>query len=353
METLRQIKGDAMKTGIVKDRRYLDHNMGPFHVESPQRLEAIYNLLETDPTPVRAIEPRPASEEEIGWVHTEDYISTIRSTAGKQRVILDPDTSTSALSYETALLAAGGVLAAVDEIMAGRIDNGFALIRPPGHHAEAGRAMGFCLFNNIAIAAEYLLRKHGLGRVFIMDWDLHHGNGTQHTFYGRKDVLYASTHQFPFYPGTGHWRETGEGEGKGYTLNIPLKAGKGDGDYLALLGDIVRPVIQNYRPDFILVSAGFDIYAGDPLGGMEVSIGGFGAITDLLVQSAEICGGRLLHVLEGGYHIQAQAEAVLEVLRRLNGSAEDPGIKALPSPPLERELEMVVEVHRRHWNLKS
>jgi acetoin utilization deacetylase AcuC-like enzyme len=341
-----------MKTGIVKDRRYLDHTMGPFHVESPQRLEAIYALLEEGSSHLRTIEPRSATEEEIGRIHTEEYIRTLKSTEGKDRVILDPDTSTSADSYQTALLAAGGVLAAADEILEGTIRNGFALIRPPGHHAEAHRAMGFCLFNNIAVAAEYLRNRHGLERIFIMDWDLHHGNGTQHSFYGRSDVLYSSTHQFPFYPGTGHRRETGEGKGEGYTVNIPLLGGKGDGDYLTILTDIIRPIILSYRPDFILVSAGFDIYIGDPLGGMEVGVAGFGAMTRLLMEAAAaVCGDRLLFILEGGYHIQGQAASVMEVLSQLSGKAEKPDIRPESSLYLDRELGPVRHIQKQFWNL--
>ena len=343
-----------MKTGVVWDRRYLDHTMGPFHVESPLRLEAIYDHIEEGFSHLHTIEPRCATEEEIGRIHTAEYIGTLKSTAGKDRVVLDPDTSTSAKSYQTALLAAGGVLAAADEIMNGTISNGFALIRPPGHHAEAHRAMGFCLFNNIAVAAEHLRNRYGLERIFIMDWDLHHGNGTQHSFYSRKDVLYSSTHQFPFYPGTGHRRETGEGEGEGFTVNVPLLGSKGDGDYLTILTDIIRPIILSYNPDFILVSAGFDIYAGDPLGGMEVSIEGFGAMTHLLMEAAAtVCGNKLLLILEGGYHIQGQAASVMEVLRHLSGEGEKPDIRPETSLYLERELNPVVEIQSRYWNLPS
>jgi acetoin utilization deacetylase AcuC-like enzyme len=348
------MKKIGTKTGIVRDRRYLDHSMGPFHVESPERLEAIYALLEKDSSHLHTIIPRTATEEEIGRIHTLEYIQTVRSTAGRDRVILDPDTSTSAKSYDTALLAAGGVLAAADGILDGTIHNGFALIRPPGHHAEAGRAMGFCLFNNIAVAAEHLRQKHRLERIFILDWDLHHGNGTQHSFYDRRDVLYASTHQFPLYPGTGHGRETGQGEGMGYTINIPLMAGKGDGDYLAILDSLILPVILSYKPDFILVSAGFDLYADDPLGGMEVSVEGFGAMTRLLMEAAsEVCRDRLLIILEGGYHIQGQAMGVEAVLNQLSDKAGRPDINPHFSHSLTKELEPVIETHHPFWDLKT
>ena len=342
-----------IKTGIVKDRRYLEHDMGPFHVESPQRLEAIYTLLENEtPFPLEEIVPRSAEENEIAWIHTENYIRTVKATKGKERVMLDPDTSTSPKSYETALLAAGGVLTAVDRVMDGTINNGFALIRPPGHHAEASRAMGFCLFNNIAIAAEYLKRKYRLGRIFIFDWDLHHGNGTQHSFYDRSDVFYASAHQFPFYPGTGHWRETGEGKGEGFTLNVPLLPGKGDQDYLFILHHIIAPVLDLYKPDFILVSAGFDIYAGDPLGGMEVSTKGFGALTQRLMDAAaHACDSRLLIILEGGYDYPGQAAGVKEVLKHLSGRSGKEEIRPDSSVYLDRELAPVFKSSRRYWDI--
>lgn len=347
------MKNRESKTGIVKDWRYLDHNMGPFHVETPQRLRAIYQLLEEEkPFNLQEIMPRPAEEEEIAWVHSKEYIQRVKSTRGKERVMLDPDTSTSAKSYETALLAAGGVMAAVDQIMDGAIDNGFALIRPPGHHAEASRAMGFCLFNNIAIAAEYLRKKHGLEKIFILDWDLHHGNGTQHSFYSRRDIFYASIHQFPFYPGTGHWRESGEGQGDGYTLNVPLLAGKGDGDYLYILHHIICPVLNLFQPDFILVSAGFDIYVSDPLGGMEVTLDGFGAMTHRLMEAAaHTCDSRLLMVLEGGYDIPGQAAAVKEVLRHLSRSSARPDIRPESSHYLIREIDPVFKEHRKYWDI--
>ncbi len=221
-----------MKTGVLRDNRYLEHDMGDFHPENPRRLEAIYKMLDDEITfDFSTIEPRVGTKEEIQWIHTESHVHSIKETAGRERVMLDPDTSTCARSYEVATLAVGGVLKTAELIMDGDIKNAFAFIRPPGHHAEASQAMGFCLFNNVAVAAEYLMRKHGLERILIVDWDLHHGNGTQHSFDQSKDVLYFSTHQFPHYPGTGHWSETGKGEGEGYTVNIPLRAGKTDQDY--------------------------------------------------------------------------------------------------------------------------
>lgn len=340
-----------MTTGIVKDRRYLEHSMGDFHPESPKRLDAIYRMIDEEVSfPFLNIEPRAASEEEIQWVHTPSYFDTVKATSGKERVVLDPDTSTSARSYEVALLAAGGVLNAVEMIMRGEAKNGFAFVRPPGHHAEASRAMGFCLFNNVAIGAEYLLKKHGLQRILIVDWDLHHGNGTQNAFYDRDDVLYFSTHQFPHYPGTGHWSELGAGKGEGCTINIPLFPGKTDSDYNYIFEKILFPIAEKFQPDFILVSAGFDIYHGDPLGGMRITSEGFGSLAHSLKRLAEKhCQGRILITLEGGYNLQGLSTGSREVLFQLSGQKESKAIQAQASPETQRELRPIFENFKKFY----
>jgi acetoin utilization deacetylase AcuC-like enzyme len=340
-----------MNTGIVKDKRYMEHDMGPFHVETPRRIEAIYRMIEEKiDFSLPVIKPRPATEEELGFIHTPAHISRVKSTAGKEHVQLDPDTSTSPKSWEVACLAAGGVLKAVDLIIEGKIRNGFALIRPPGHHAEASRAMGFCLFNNIAIGAAHLLRNHGLERILVVDWDLHHGNGTQHSFYDSAEVLYFSTHQYPHYPGTGHWNEVGEGKGEGFTVNVPLQAGKTDGDYLSIFRKILRPITSEYKPEFILVSAGFDIYEGDPLGGMRITKQGFAALAaELIDLAAEFSRKRILFALEGGYNLQGLQDGVEQVLYQLAGKASKPAIDPALSPATERELEPVIQTHRKKW----
>ncbi len=332
-----------MKTGIVKDMRYMEHNMGDFHPESPKRIEAIYQMIEKDISfPYLTIEPRAATEEEIQWVHTSSYVSKIKATSGKERVALDPDTSTSARSYEVALLAVGGVLKAIELILQRKVQNGFAFIRPPGHHAEASRAMGFCLFNNVAVGAEYLLKKHNHKRILIMDWDLHHGNGTQNSFYDRNDVLYFSTHQYPHYPGTGHWSETGQGDGKGFTINVPLSPGKTDSDYLYIFEKLLSPIAEKFQPDFILVSAGFDIYEGDPLGGVKITAEGFGALTHALMRLADKhCKDRILFALEGGYNLQGLSTGSKEVLLQLSGQKESPGIQPDASQAVQRELQPI------------
>ncbi|MCJ7680356.1 MAG: histone deacetylase, partial [Candidatus Aminicenantes bacterium] len=302
--------------------------------------------------PLDHITPRPAAKEEILFVHTDNHFTTIQQTAGREYVMLDPDTSTCAKSFDTALLAAGGAIEAADAVMSGDIKNAFALIRPPGHHAEAGRAMGFCLFNNIAIAAEHLLRVCGCQKILIVDWDLHHGNGTQHSFEHRPDVLYFSTHQFPHYPGTGHWTETGKGDGAGFTLNVPLSPGKDDQDYRAVFHNILRPVCLSYAPDIILVSAGFDIHIDDPLGGMRVSETGFGALTRELMDMADCtCNGKLLFILEGGYNLFGQSRGVQQVLQQLAGHGQNPDSPSDMTPLLEQELQPVIRTVDQYWKL--
>ena len=342
-----------MKTGIVKDWRYMEHNMGAFHVENPKRIEAIYQMVEKEISfPYLEIEPRLALEEEIEMVHSSSYLNVIRETSGKDRVILDPDTVTSPRSYEIALLAAGGLLKAIDTIMEGKIQNGFALVRPPGHHAETSRAMGFCFFNNVAIGAEYLLKKYGLHHILIVDWDLHHGNGTQHSFYDRNDILYFSTHQFPHYPGTGYWDETGKEKGEGFTTNVPLSSGKADEDYLYIFKKILAPIAAIYKPEFILVSAGFDIYQDDPLGGMRVSEIGFGALTsELLSLAHQFCDDRILFTLEGGYDLRGLQQGIKQVLLHIGGEGEKSDIKAKISPATERELAPIFETQTKFWKI--
>ena len=362
-----------MNTGVVIDKRYMDHDMGAFHVESPARVEVQIRMLAEDPPiPFLAIPPRPATGEELAWIHERGYIDVVRSTAGKT-VPMDADTTAGPKTWPTALLAAGGFLEALDRIMDGTVANALALMRPPGHHAEASQAMGFCFFNNAAIGAEHLFRRHGLRRVLIVDWDLHHGNGTEHAFYERHDVLYFSTHQSPLYPGTGAARFFGRGDGCGYNLNVPLLAGKTDADYLHIFEKILTPVAAEFAPEFILVSAGFDIAAGDPLGGMNVTPKGFGLLTASLMAMAEgTAAGRLAMVLEGGYALPALREGVREVLRALARSntetkeergtfpsGESPFSKPRSeplgplSPSLRVELEEPLLTFRRKWDIPS
>lgn len=310
------------KTAVFKDSLFLDHDPGFDHVESPERIKTIYRLLDSPSLSSFFLTPEfgVASQELIALNHSSDLIRRVAETAGKQFDFLDPDTRTSPDSYAAACMAAGALIRGIDLLLDGAIDNGFALVRPPGHHAEYDRSMGFCLFNNVAIAARYATQVLGLERVMIVDWDLHHGNGTQNSFYDSDKVLYISTHQYPYYPGTGSLRETGAGKGEGFTVNIPLPGYQGDRDYATIFDDIVAPIGREYRPQLILVSAGFDIYQGDPLGSMEVTAQGFAYLTHTLVSLAEdVCEGRLLVTLEGGYNLDGQRDGILAVLGQLCG----------------------------------
>jgi acetoin utilization deacetylase AcuC-like enzyme len=340
-------------TGIVRDERYLAHHMGPGHPESPGRLEAIHAMLDREPgLPLKRIEARPATREEIETVHAPDYFEYVASTAGRDYVPLDADTAATSRTFETALLAAGGVMEAAEAVLRGDAGNAMALVRPPGHHAEFGQAKGFCFFNNVAIAAAHLLNAGGLSRILVADWDLHHGNGTQHAFYARRDVLFFSTHQSPYYPGTGSWDETGRGEGEGFTVNVPLRPGKADGDYRFLYRNLLGPIAEAYEPEFILVSAGFDIGLGDPLGGMRVSAEGFAALAaEVKALADSLCRGRLVLVLEGGYDRTILADGVRAVLRQLTKTALPPSLPAEPSLETQKEIMPVFDIQRRFWPL--
>lgn len=302
---------------------YLLHEMGRHHPESPERLRAIYRHLRRTGLMDRSrvLSPEPLSRELIELNHPGEHIERVKRLSEQGGGALDPDTSANAETYRVALLAAGAVLQMVDEVWDDPSKGaGFALVRPPGHHAERERAMGFCFFNNVAIAAEHLLKNRGARRVAIVDPDLHHGNGTQDSFYSRKDVLYISTHQYPYYPGTGHFTEAGKGEGEGYTVNLPLPGGQGDGEYVYLTREFIAPLLRSFEPDFILVSAGFDTYEKDPLGGMNVTETGFAAMARLLIDAArETCQGKIVFALEGGYHVEGLARSVGAVVEQMIG----------------------------------
>jgi len=310
------------KTGIVRDERYLRHGAFSLNPEVPARLKELYSMLDGKEMKGKftLIEPRYASFEDLALVHSPNYIKMVASTAGKKLTILDPDTHATPDTYDTALLAVGGCLCAVEAVMSNRVDNAFALIRPPGHHAGRSHSAGFCIFNNIAITARHALLRLGLKRVLIVDWDLHHGDGTQEIFYDTSSVLYFSTHQYPAYPGTGWLTEVGEGEGRFYTINVPLKAFSDNAIYVMAFRRILQPVARLYRPDVILVSAGFDIARHDPLGDMQVTPHGFAALTRLIMDTAdECCNGKLLFILEGGYDVDTLKESVKGVLKELKG----------------------------------
>ncbi|MDF0643418.1 MAG: histone deacetylase [Nitrospira sp.] len=309
------------RTGLVYHAAYLDHDMGSGHPESPNRLRAIMQQLEHGGTAARLfkIEPRKAEHEWVTQIHDSRYVAALEGRApASGRVALDPDTSMSPGSLEAAYLAAGGVLAAADAILAGRVDHVFCAVRPPGHHAERDRAMGFCLFNNVAIAARYVQKRHGLTRILIVDWDVHHGNGTQHSFEEDPTVLFFSTHQYPHYPGTGRATERGTGAGEGFTVNVPMEQGEGDEAYRDVFLKSLVPAANAFRPEFVIISAGFDAHREDPLAGMELTETGYAELTGIVADIAKrYAKGRILSCLEGGYHLPALAASVETHVRAL------------------------------------
>lgn len=348
--------GEEMaRTGIVKDERFMNHLPGHFHPESHQRLEVVYAMLEEPDMAdlFQDIPVRRAEKEELCWVHFPEYVDLVAGTEGKDQVFLDPDTSTSPGSYEAALLAAGGLCEAISLVITGALDNAFALVRPPGHHAERGRAMGFCLFNNVAVGARYAQERHDLERVLVVDWDLHHGNGTQHSFEEDPSILYFSTHQYPYYPGSGAFLEVGRGGGEGFTVNVPLSIEHGDGEYVGIFEKILRPIATQFDPDLVLVSAGFDIYENDPLGGMCVTPTGFAGLMRSILEIAEgCCDGKIVVTLEGGYELGGLRDSVKAVLRELIGESMTPVeeiVAQADKDKLDNVVRRVIEHHGRFW----
>jgi acetoin utilization deacetylase AcuC-like enzyme len=312
----------ALPTLILSDPLFLEHDPGRGHPESPARLQRVLALLRDQPVEgVEMIRPRPATDDEVARVHGARLRAQFASTAGKQLTI-DADTHVSPRSHDAALLAAGAAVGAAEAVLAGRARNAFALVRPPGHHAEPDQMMGFCLLNNAAIAAE-AARAAGAERVLVLDWDVHHGNGTEAAFWSRSDVLYQSVHQYPFYPGTGAPTDVGEGAGAGFTVNCGLPGGRGDADFGAVFHDLFLPVAAAFRPDLIIVSAGFDPHEDDPIGGMLCTERGFAAMCSLVKQLAdETAGGKLALVLEGGYSLAGTSRSVHACLEVLTGRGE-------------------------------
>ncbi|MEX0683960.1 MAG: histone deacetylase [Dehalococcoidia bacterium] len=339
------------RAGYVYDPVYLEHDV-PGHPESAGRLRAIMSHLEAAGVlaQLEALTPRDATRDDLGLVHDPALIELVRLAAGGGNHWLDVDTYVVPRSYDAALRSAGGVLAAVDAVLGGGVDRAFSLVRPPGHHSTPGHAMGFCLFNNVAIAAVHLLERRGLERIAIIDIDVHHGNGTQDAFYGDGRVLYFSTHQYPFYPGTGDWSEMGEGPGRGAIVNVPLPRGCGDAEYFAAYREVCVPAVHRFKPQFVLVSAGFDAHFADPLAQMLVSTAGYFQIASLLRDLAdELCDGRIVFALEGGYDhtaISWSAHACFDALLGKDFTPDPLGsAPAIRGPDITALLGRIREVH--------
>jgi len=314
---------------VIASERFEEHQTPPGHPESPARATVMDRVaLAWRRRGGEVVAPREATGEQLGRVHADEYLARVAGTAGRA-VAFDQDTYTSPETVGVARLAAGAAVDAVERVMLGPDSRALALVRPPGHHAEHDRAMGFCFYNNVAVAAAHA-RALGAGRVAIVDYDVHHGNGTQHMFEDDPNVLYVSVHQFPYYPGTGAAHEIGTGHGRGFTVNVPLEVGATDEDYRVVFDRIVLPVTRQFSPDLLIVSAGFDAHAQDPLGGMRVSTASFAAMTAGLRRVADdCCHGRIALVTEGGYNLRALGESILSVVDVL--ASEESVAPAWPS----------------------
>ena len=339
-----------LRTGIVLDSRYQEHYTGRTHPERPERITTLLGPIEhLQRSGLKRLPPRLATPKDITLIHDSSHVGRVAATAQQERFSFDADTPVSAQSYTTALLATGGFLTLIDAVMEREIDNGFALVRPPGHHAERNRPMGFCLFNSAAIGAQYLRERFGLTRVLVMDWDVHHGNGTQHSFYDDSGVLYVSTHQYPYYPGTGALDEVGQGQGEGYTLNLPLSAGCGDAEYQEVFEFVIDPICRQFNPEFVLISAGFDAHVRDPLGGMEVTEAGFGTMARILLRVAqENAQGRCVALLEGGYDLEGLQKSVLRVIDEMGGENLTESVSSYTPRGITSPVR---KVHDRYWEL--
>jgi acetoin utilization deacetylase AcuC-like enzyme len=308
-------------TALLLDPLYKQHDPGRGHPEQPARYDAVTRAIEDTGllSQLQRVEVRVATEDEIALVHARDYIAKVkREIAAGAHELSTGDTNVGRRSFDVAVRAVGGVLNAVDAVVAGKAANAFCAVRPPGHHARPDQGMGFCIFNNIAIAARYAQRKHGLAKVMVADWDVHHGNGTQDTFYGDGSVFFMSTHQSPWYPGTGAANETGEGKGKGCIMNFPFAAGSGRREILSVFREDLRRAADAFKPDLVMISAGFDSRDGDPLGRFTLSDMDFTDLTKIVLEIAGThANGRLVSVLEGGYNLSGLEAAVAAHVKAL------------------------------------
>lgn len=312
--------------GFVYDPVFLDHETGT-HPENGTRMTATMSLLEESGLLSRLVRipTRVASADELALVHESAYIDAVRRVADEGGGWVDPDTLITPRSYDVAATVVGGTLNALDAVVRGDVASSYCLVRPPGHHATPAQAMGFCLFNHVAVAAAAAIARHGLDRVAIVDYDVHHGNGTQDAFYDDSRVLYISTHEYPFYPGTGSAEQVGAGPGLGATVNIPMPHGSGDDEHCRAFADVVMPVLYRYRPQLILVSAGYDAHFADDIAMQQLSVDGYGALVSMVKNAAnELCDGKLLLAQEGGYHLIALPWCVLRTIELLRGDDPSP-----------------------------
>lgn len=334
---------------VIEDIRFQSHKGPDGHPERPERLIAMTEAIDPFRDRIEMTPPRVVLAEEILRVHDDRLLARLASTSGQPMGQIDADTYHAPSSYETARLAAGSCVDLALSVMRGQVSSGLAAVRPPGHHAESNRSMGFCLFNNMAIAVRALQAEEDAPRILVFDWDVHHGNGTQHIFETDRDVLYISTHQFPFYPGSGDFGEIGSGAGVGSTINIPMPAGCGDSEYIGILQRIVVPAAIAFAPDIVLISCGFDGHRDDPLASMELSQAGYRAMSALMRGLADtLCGGRIVFILEGGYSllgVREGTQAVLECLTSPSPGAMPAPIQFTPGCVLGSLIDRVVEVH--------
>jgi acetoin utilization deacetylase AcuC-like enzyme len=341
-----------MSIGFVYDPIFLEHETGE-HPENPRRMLAAMALLEESGLIARLtrIGARDAMPGEIALAHDAQYVAAVQRAAREGGGWVDPDTLITPRSYDVAARVVGGILAALDAVMSHSLRSAFCLVRPPGHHATPVQAMGFCLFNHIAVGARYARTQHSLDRVAIVDFDVHHGNGTQDVFYADPSVLYISTHEYPFYPGTGAAREIGAGEGRGANINIPMPHGCGDAEYLRAFEEIVVPALYRFQPQLILISAGYDAHFADPIAKQQLSVDGYGALVSMTKAAAEqLCGGRIVAALEGGYDLVAMPWSVRRTIEILNDDpvTQDPlGVVANREPTEFRETLREVKALQR------
>lgn len=343
-----------MTSAYVTHPRYPEHNL-PGHPEHAGRIRAVWGQMDDSglSTRMKKLEAQPVDEELILRVHTPEYIEILRwiDSTKQERVHLDADTYAGPTAYEIARLAAGGVVLAVDEVLSGHSSNGLAAVRPPGHHAMPSHGMGFCILGNVPIAARHAQQAYGIGRVMIVDYDVHHGNGTEAMFYDDDTILFASTHQSPFYPGTGAITNIGSGKGTGYTINIPLEAGHGDSSFAALYEEILWPAAERFKPELILVSAGFDSHWTDPIAGMRLSLTGYAHLTRQLIRMAEqFCGGKIVFAMEGGYNLEALSQGVSNVGYALLGDSTvsdplGPPQDGRPEPDVRPIIDRLKQIH--------